>query len=96
MYACICVCLYQNRWVAYGHQYFTGNKAEAKAWYHKCIAYDTGRPDCQIFLSRIYLEDGKFIYHINHDIRADACVCALMHVFAHKFCGSVRFCTHID
>jgi hypothetical protein len=62
MHVCLLFALIY-RWVAYGHQYFTGNKAEAKAWYHKCIAYDTGRPDCQIFLSRIYLEDSKFIIY---------------------------------
>jgi hypothetical protein len=65
MHICIRLLAFnQSRWVAYGHQYFTGNKAEAKAWYHKCIAYDTGRPDCQIFLSRIYLEDSELLVYI--------------------------------
>eukprot|EP00611_Tribonema_gayanum_P030155 TRINITY_DN829_c0_g2_i1.p1 TRINITY_DN829_c0_g2~~TRINITY_DN829_c0_g2_i1.p1 ORF type:complete len:977 (+),score=264.58 TRINITY_DN829_c0_g2_i1:124-2931(+) len=47
------------RWIAHDHHYFTGNRSEAKKWYRKCIAYDTGRPDCQVFLSRLYLEGGE-------------------------------------
>jgi hypothetical protein len=48
-----------RRWIAHNHHYFTGDRDQAKRWYRKCIAYDTGRPDCQVFLSRFYLESGN-------------------------------------
>ena len=42
--------------MAYGYHYFVGDAAEAEMWYRKCIDYDATRVDCEVFLSRLFLD----------------------------------------
>jgi tetratricopeptide (TPR) repeat protein len=47
------------RWLAYGYHYLAGDAEVAKHWYLRCIELDPKRPDCQVFYSRLLLEQGR-------------------------------------
>lgn len=44
-----------KRWLAYGYDFFIGDKEKAEAAYEACFDYDPARVDCLAFLSRLYL-----------------------------------------
>jgi len=42
------------RWLAYAYQNFQVDFDKAQHWYTKCVDFDPERPDCPVFLSKLY------------------------------------------